>query len=225
MRNNQYYENLIKGVLELSENHTWEQAVKEWEICDCEIDEALTESCVCGKEHLKYLFTIRNTENGNELYPIGSTCINKFGREDLDYEISVYKAMFRLIHAVENKERIELNSDYFTRDLLCYLYYNDAFKPNKYNYFDGENDCDFLLTMFNKRNKDQISVLYRKKIDAIILNSIIPFIRKKIRKKGPICPNCGSALVLRIAKNGSQAGAEFWGCSGYPECKYTKSKK
>ena len=77
---------------------------------DCEIDDSLTESCVCGKEHLRYLFTIRNAENGNELYPIGSTCINKFDRDDLDYEVSVYEDMFRLIRAVENNEYIELSS-------------------------------------------------------------------------------------------------------------------
>ena len=97
MRANQYYENLIKKVIELSESNIWERAVQEWEIFDCEIDDSLTESCVCGKEHLRYLFTIRNIKNGNELYPIGSTCINKFDRDDLDYEVSVYEDMFRLI--------------------------------------------------------------------------------------------------------------------------------
>lgn len=34
-----------------------------------------------------------------------------------------------------------------------------------------------------------------------------------------ICPYCKSPLVLRNGKNG-----EFWGCSGYPKCRYTKSK-
>ena len=140
MRTNQYYENLIKRVIDLSESNVWERAVQEWEIFDCEIDDAMTESCVCGKEHLRYLFTIRNTENGNELYPIGSTCINKFDRDDLDYEVSVYEDMFRLIRAVENNEYIELTSEYFSRKLLGYLLDNDAFEPNEYNDFDGEND-------------------------------------------------------------------------------------
>ena len=64
MRSNQYYENLIKRVIELSESNIWERAVLEWEIFDCEIDDTMTESCVCGKEHLRYLFTIRNAKNG-----------------------------------------------------------------------------------------------------------------------------------------------------------------
>jgi restriction system protein len=29
-------------------------------------------------------------------------------------------------------------------------------------------------------------------------------------------------MRLRTAKQGSNAGSQFWGCSGYPECKSTK---
>jgi len=28
-------------------------------------------SCICGKENIKYLFTIKNNINGNSVYPIG----------------------------------------------------------------------------------------------------------------------------------------------------------
>jgi four helix bundle suffix protein len=35
----------------------------------------------------------------------------------------------------------------------------------------------------------------------------------------PACPQCGKAMVLRTAKQGKTAGQQFWGCSGYPECK------
>jgi four helix bundle suffix protein len=35
----------------------------------------------------------------------------------------------------------------------------------------------------------------------------------------PCCPQCGKAMVLRTAKTGKHAGKQFWGCSGYPECK------
>ncbi|MCF7847232.1 MAG: four helix bundle suffix domain-containing protein [Kiritimatiellales bacterium] len=34
----------------------------------------------------------------------------------------------------------------------------------------------------------------------------------------PPCPKCGKAMVLRTARNGENAGKQFWGCSGYPEC-------
>jgi len=35
----------------------------------------------------------------------------------------------------------------------------------------------------------------------------------------PICPKCGSSMTKRIAKNGKNAGNEFWGCSRYPQCR------
>ncbi|MHA2061369.1 MAG: restriction endonuclease [Candidatus Sifarchaeia archaeon] len=34
----------------------------------------------------------------------------------------------------------------------------------------------------------------------------------------PICPKCGSIMVMRTAKKGRRAGAQFWGCSTYPKC-------
>lgn len=37
----------------------------------------------------------------------------------------------------------------------------------------------------------------------------------------PACPQCGKAMVLRTARTGKTAGKQFWGCSGYPQCKGT----
>jgi four helix bundle suffix protein len=36
-----------------------------------------------------------------------------------------------------------------------------------------------------------------------------------------LCQACGKQMVLRTARQGSNAGSQFWGCSGYPECKST----
>lgn len=35
-----------------------------------------------------------------------------------------------------------------------------------------------------------------------------------------LCPECGSPMVLRVAKHGEYAGKKFWGCSNYPKCKH-----
>jgi four helix bundle suffix protein len=37
--------------------------------------------------------------------------------------------------------------------------------------------------------------------------------------KIPTCPKCGKPTVLRTAKSGKTAGKQFWGCTGYPDCK------
>ncbi len=34
-----------------------------------------------------------------------------------------------------------------------------------------------------------------------------------------ICPSCGSDMVKRVAKKGSNIGNQFWGCSAFPKCR------
>lgn len=35
----------------------------------------------------------------------------------------------------------------------------------------------------------------------------------------PACSQCGKTMVLRTAKKGKNEGKQFWGCTGYPDCK------
>jgi four helix bundle suffix protein len=37
----------------------------------------------------------------------------------------------------------------------------------------------------------------------------------------PECPQCGKPMALRTAKQGKHTGSQFWGCTGYPDCKGT----
>lgn len=37
--------------------------------------------------------------------------------------------------------------------------------------------------------------------------------------KIPPCPKCGKPMALRTAQKGKSAGKQFWGCTGYPQCK------
>lgn len=34
-----------------------------------------------------------------------------------------------------------------------------------------------------------------------------------------LCPQCNEPMVKRVAKRGSNAGLDFWGCSSYPRCR------
>ena len=36
------------------------------------------------------------------------------------------------------------------------------------------------------------------------------------------CPKCGSPLSLRTVKSGVKAGSQFYGCSAFPKCRFTK---
>ena len=37
----------------------------------------------------------------------------------------------------------------------------------------------------------------------------------------PLCPQCGKLMKLCTARTGTKSGRQFWGCSGYPDCKGT----
>jgi four helix bundle suffix protein len=39
----------------------------------------------------------------------------------------------------------------------------------------------------------------------------------------PVCLRCGKPMALRTARKGERAGSQFWGCSGFPECKGTRA--
>lgn len=39
------------------------------------------------------------------------------------------------------------------------------------------------------------------------------------QEAAPVCPCCGKAMTRRKAQSGKNAGREFWGCTGYPDCK------
>ena len=169
-----YGRNLFNTVLENSSSRSWHEAVLEWEIDDVIEDEYHEASCICGKENIRYLYTIKNVINHQKLYPIGSSCIKKFDRKDLNELTTIKEKLFKLFHAIKANEFIELNSVYFSRKLLEYLYDEGAFEPNKYNKFNGKNDFNFMLDMFNMRSKP--SPNQSRKITAIIMDSIKPYL-------------------------------------------------
>jgi restriction system protein len=44
----------------------------------------------------------------------------------------------------------------------------------------------------------------------------------QIPESPPQCPSCGSDMVLRVARKGTNAGSQFWGCRKYPACRGTR---
>ena len=177
-----YTETLIKKVIDCSVGQTWDEAVQEWIIEDCSEDLSQSQSCVCGKEDLRYPFTIKNKKNGNTLFPIGSSCIKKFEREDLFSDAKQREAKFKLLHAIEDGQFIELSSELFSKKLILALYKEGAFNYG-FNDDDGRNDYEFFLKMFNKRDKTTITDRQHRKINYIIAYKIKPFLRETIGEK------------------------------------------
>lgn len=51
--------------------------------------------------------------------------------------------------------------------------------------------------------------------------TVVP-VAQKVAPAAPTCPVCAKAMVKRMAKRGANVGGEFWGCTGYPDCRGTR---
>ena len=165
-------------VLEASSSKTWDMAVSEWHVVGCYDNGDASADCLCGHEGIRYEFTIKNSVNGNELSPIGSTCILKFKNVELKNEIEGWKAAIKLLEALEARKpgvRIDgMNRELFSRRLYAFLYEKGAFPPNSYNGYDGRKDYEFMIKMFNRRTVPTES--QRRKINELLKKSIFPWL-------------------------------------------------
>ena len=69
-------------------------------------------------------------------------------------------------------------------------------------------------------NKQLVSYISQQLYPLTIVDEGIK--KKHINDIKDRCPVCGRALVERTAKTGPNAGGKFMGCSGFPNCRYTR---
>lgn len=169
---------LPRIVLEASSSKTWDEAVSEWHVMGCHDNGDASGDCLCGHEGIRYEFTIKNSVNGNELSPIGSTCILKFENDELKNEVEGWKAAIKLLEALEARKpgtQLDgMNRELFSRRLYAFLYERGAFPPNSYNGYDGWNDYQFMVDMFNKRTAP--TEKQRAKMYMVLNKSIFPWL-------------------------------------------------
>jgi hypothetical protein len=175
------FDALVSAVIAASVANTWSTAVGEWEVVQLEEDLTGHGVCVCGQNNLVKLFTIRNAKNGSTLYPIGSTCVNQFGRAELNRQVDLLSGLLTLRAAVRERRQIILTSDFFSRAMLEYFFFEGVFTSDQWNFGDGERDYDFLLKMFNKRNKEDISRAQNAKIYMLLTRKVLPFVEADLR--------------------------------------------
>lgn len=124
------------------------------------------------------LFTIRNRETGAELYPIGSSCIDLFGRQDLDQQVSVARQMYEVLAEYRETESLRLNGGAITRAVLKQLYEEGCFTPTPFNNGNPEVDYQFLVDMFNKRKEP--SEKQQRKIWMLLNKTVGPYLERTL---------------------------------------------
>ena len=81
---------------------------------------------------------------------------------------------------------------------------------NRYSISEKESACLKKMIMNPEETKQEIE---NKKVETSVSENSEP---------DKVCPRCGKKLILRTAKKGVNAGKQFWGCSGFPKCRYTE---
>lgn len=83
---------------------------------------------------------------------------------------------------------------------------------------------------------DAVAFAAGKPIELIGSNALLELIRgvqvsgniappipeRQENARAPVCPRCGSEMVMRKAPQGANVGQSFWGCPKFPECRGTR---
>ena len=87
-------------------------------------------------------------------------------------------------------------------------------------------NMDFTNQAIQDAKKLNVQLWDKEKINSLQQKEDMYYsVADKNETGNHICPQCGSALVLRTAKKGANFGKQFYGCSRYPNCKFTRDFK
>jgi predicted RNA-binding Zn-ribbon protein involved in translation (DUF1610 family) len=150
---------------------------------------------VCPKVALNDIFYILRPKENVHYY-------NKFFRKHVDFLLCELVTLrpaigIELIKPVGRNETREV--DQFMQDLFLDARLPLVHIPSSDRYSPGE--LEQLLEQAVKKVKETGPLRAVTKVDSV-----------------PMCPNCGRMMVLRIHRNGSKAGKEYYGCMDSPKC-------
>lgn len=98
---------------------------------------------------------------------------------------------------------------------------------NGINDYEFQNNCvEFLIDKTIEESSKQVTAgAHRALIDCWMNQKVFEHLKLEMENPSDAakavkkCPHCGNILKLRSGKFG-----DFWGCSSYPDCKYTMNK-
>ncbi len=74
------------------------------------------------------------------------------------------------------------------------------------------------LTLIDGRRLRQMIDVASKNITASAAGQTTAPAPIQSAATSPVCPKCSSEMKKRVARQGTNAGKEFWGCAAYPKC-------
>ena len=132
--------------------------------------------------------------------------------EDIDIIYDKLKALTNVDQAVKDAHIADIEKKY--KKPVDYKEQNDSKQSSTPNTSDDFGEDGVLIEKPGDGEENTIAL--NPAVEA--LDQAVVTSEEKL-----ICPKCGKELVLRTAKKGSNSGNNFYGCSGFPKCRYVRN--
>jgi hypothetical protein len=128
---------------------------------------------------------------------------NKIDRKHVDFLLCDPKTVRPLV-GIELDDKSHQRSDRQTRDQFVEHVFQAANLP---------------LVRIPVKPSYSVTELGKQLQPYLRIPVTLPTVVEETKPEAPRCPKCGSDMVLRTARSGSNQGGKFWGCSQYPQCR------
>lgn len=108
--------------------------------------------------------------------------------------VSVVREMLGIVTSERADEGIVVTSGSFTRDAIAFA------ETNAIRLIDGS-QLEVMIGEVQRTQKMQQTA------------------SSELAQETPSCPRCQSAMVIKQARRGKNAGSKFWSCSQFPQCR------
>lgn len=168
------------------------------------------EAVLCTKVRLSDIFRVKKSDRrGLRIYA------NKIDRKHVDFLVCDLATM-RPLMGIELDDKSHQRRDRQERDAFVDQVFKAAslpllHVPVKGSYAVTELEAQ-LASFLAAKPEEEKRITPPDSVPQATASS-------SITNQPPLCPTCGSMMVLRTVKSGVNAGNRFWGCSTYPNCR------
>ena len=159
---------------------------------------------VCPKVSLADIFYVSRPEKNMPYY-------NKINRKHVDFLLCSPNTL-KPVLAIELDDTSHSRADRVERDEFVDQVFSTARLPLVHVPVQPAYNTQELGAIFRDALKGGQSTVTPVKPEDNVSNA---------GAEAPLCPKCGSRMVVRTAQKGSNAGQQFYGCSNYPKCRGT----
>lgn len=189
--------------------------IRKYELFGRYIKEGIYSPITQNERHLEVVRQVRATAKGNFI-------TKALFESNFD---NVYKSLVVLANP-----KTVLNDRYAKKEVKQKIYRADQLvrvlkemdaEVTDYSY--SEKDMKQLAQFFldvSVSNKSDYSKKYEDLLNQYDMSNKYNLDNVEQEK---ICPKCGNKLIKKVAKKGPNTGNYFWGCSGFPNCRYIEN--